>query len=354
MKFEIEDNKTRKTKENNKQQKLLVFASIFFAVLSIILILVYFNTQNKTTTNTQEPKEETKKETKKEEKEEKEEKTNSRPFAVMIDNESGDYTHAGLQDSYVNYEMTTSNGQSKILALFKDEEVGVIGPVTSADHYFLDYALEHKAVLTSYGMSEYTKKLINADNYNYIDGKEDSNAFMQDKETNSHNIFTSTDRMLKVLEKKNYKTTAISNEVFKYSEEEINLQDVEGSKKSSYINLKYSTDETREYKYDSNNKYYLRSNNGKPDVDRKTNEQLHYKNIIIIYIVTDTVPKENITNVNTIGEGEGYFVTNGYAAPIKWEKANQKSKTIYKYKDGKELKLNSGNTFVQIVPGTED
>lgn len=354
MKFDIEDNNIKRKKENNKQQKLLVIASLFFAILSILLIVVYFSTQNKTT-NTQKPTSETKKEeTKKEEIEEEiEEDKNDRPLAVMIDNEEGNYRHAGLQDSYVNYEMISDNGSTKILALYKDSEVALIGPVTTADHYFLDYAKEHKAVLTSYGMSEYTQKQINDNNYDYI-GKEDSKAFMQDKETSSHNIFTSTSRIKEVSKNKNYKTTNTSNEVFKYDEEEVDLQKKENSKKSSYINLKYTVNEIREYKYDSNNKYYLRSNNGEPDIDRSTEEQLHYKNIIIIYIATDTVPRENILDINTVGSGEGYYVTNGYAVPIKWEKQNKKAKTIYRYKNSEEIKLNKGNTFVQIVPGTED
>ncbi len=353
MNFEIENNKNKKI-EKRRQQKLLVFASIFFAVLSIILILVYFNTQNKTTTNTPEPKEETKKENNVEKEEEKviDKKSNDRPLAVMIDNSQGDYKHAGLQDSYVNYEMISNDGETKILALFKDSEVEVIGPVTTLDHYFLDYAQEHKAVVFSYGMSEQAEKIANGENYEFINGKVDSNFFMQDKEATSHNIYTSVSRMKEALENKKFKTTT-SNKVFNYSEEEVNLQDVEQSKKGTYINLKYSTNETREYKYDSNNKYYLRFNNGTPDIDRRTNEQLHYKNIIVVYIKNEILPRENILSVDTVGKGEGFYLTNGNIVDINWEKQSQNKITKYTYKDGKELKLNNGNTFIQIVPDNE-
>ena len=40
--------------------------------------------------------------------------------------------------------------------------------------------------------------------------------------------------------------------------------------------------------------------------------------------------------------------------PITWEKSNRSSKTIYKYANGEEIKLNDGNTWVQIQPSDED
>lgn len=352
MKFDIEDNRYRKKKENDRHQKLLIIACLFFATLSIVLIIIYYNTLNpkinKQNTNTEIKKEDIKPKNESEE----EEKSNVMPLAIMIDGVLGNSIHAGLQDSYVNYEMLSEDGTTKILSLFRTKEIGIIGPVTSLDHSFLNFAKEHKAVIVSYGMTEYAQKLINADNYNYINGKEDPNAFMQDQELSNHNIYTATSKIEDVITEKNYKTKQLS-EVFNYSNNEVNLKDLDGSKKASYINLKYSTNETREYKYDSNNKYYLRSNNGEPDIDRKTNEQLHYKNIIIIYIETDTVARENIIDIDTVGKGEGFFVTNGYEIPIKWEKTSEKSKTVYTYKNGKTLELNDGNTFIQIVPDNE-
>ena len=35
--------------------------------------------------------------------------------------------------------------------------------------------------------------------------------------------------------------------------------------------------------------------------------------------------------LNNVGEGEGYYITNGYAVPITWEKSSRNSQTVYKY-----------------------
>ena len=55
-------------------------------------------------------------------------------------------------------------------------------------------------------------------------------------------------------------------------------------------------------------------------------------------------------DIKNIGSGEGYLISEGYAAPITWEKKSRSAQTIYKFKDGNEIKVNDGNTFIQIQP----
>ena len=50
--------------------------------------------------------------------------------------------------------------------------------------------------------------------------------------------------------------------------------------------------------------------------------------------------------MHNVGTGDGYYITNGYAVPIKWTKKDRKSQTIYTYKDGTEVKINDGNTYI--------
>ena len=39
------------------------------------------------------------------------------------------------------------------MAIYKDKKYNLVGPVRSARHYFLDYALEHDAIYAHYGWS---------------------------------------------------------------------------------------------------------------------------------------------------------------------------------------------------------
>jgi len=55
-------------------------------------------------------------------------------------------------------------------------------------------------------------------------------------------------------------------------------------------------------------------------------------------------------NLNNVGSGKGYYITNGKAISITWEKTSRSAQTIYKDSEGKEIILNDGNTYIQIFP----
>ena len=142
MNFEIEDvEKTSKKKIRIKRQKLLTYVSIFFLIISCALTWVYYYLQG----NTENPKqsEQTSVEPINIKKIQIiDENSNDRPIAVMIDNNIGDNKHAGLQESYINYEIIVEGGLTRIMGIYKDKDVELIGPVRSSRHYFLDYSLK--------------------------------------------------------------------------------------------------------------------------------------------------------------------------------------------------------------------
>ena len=55
-------------------------------------------------------------------------------------------------------------------------------------------------------------------------------------------------------------------------------------------------------------------------------------------------------NLDNVGSGEGYYISNGYAIPIKWSKSSRSAQTVYTYLDGTIINVNDGNTFIQIQP----
>ena len=79
--------------------------------------------------------------------------SNKRPIAVMIDNNVENDEQVGLQDAYLTYEIIVEGGLTRIMAIYKDVDTSVIGPVRSSRHYFLDYALENDAIYAHYGWS---------------------------------------------------------------------------------------------------------------------------------------------------------------------------------------------------------
>ena len=59
-------------------------------------------------------------------------------------------------------------------------------------------------------------------------------------------------------------------------------------------------------------------------------------------------------DLDTVGSGEGYYITNGYMMPITWEKDSRSGKTYYSYSNGDEIKVSDGNTFIQVMPSSRD
>ena len=82
----------------------------------------------------------------------------------------------------------------------------------------------------------------------------------------------------------------------------------------------------------------------------------HTKNIITYQVENYTISGDNKgrQTLENIGNGTGWYITEGYAVPITWEKSSRSSKTIYKYLDGTEIKVNDGNTYIEIQPSSKN
>ena len=294
------------------------------------------------------------------------EKSNKRPIAVMIDNNVDPDSHKGLQDAYLTYECIVEGGLTRIMAIFKDVNTSTIGPVRSSRHYFLDYALESDAIYAHFGWSKFAQNDIKSLGVNNLNGLYDKGFWRDSHYVAPHNAFTSIEKIYSAAKGKKYRTTSDDWMALKYDVDQIYLEkkyttkttNEEGKevtiissdvKVANNISMTYSPSQKRSYIYNKDKEYYLRSTNGHKHTDATTKQQYHYKNIIIEKVKNKTLDSYGRQDLDTTGTGDGYFITNGYAIPIKWNKTLRKGKTTYTYKD-EEIKVNDGNTIIQVVP----
>lgn len=349
--------KSRKSRKRKKRDKVLIISIMFLiiCVAGIVLYYCFFNGEDSVVKKI-EPKKKIKI---------VDEDSNKRPIAVMIDNNVGYNSHAGLQDSYINYEIIVEGGFTRIMALFKDKDVDLIGPVRSSRHYFLDYALESDAIYAHYGWSTYAENDIKTLGVNNINGLTAEKAYWRDKKIAApHNVFTNIETLYKYASSKGYSDETEDWKLLNYSADDITFKSPEINKETgeaveeddrivaNNLNLRYSNYQLTSYSYDSENKYYLRSMDGKAHIDKTTGEQLHYKNIIVMKVKNYSLDSYGRQDLDTVGSGDGYYITNGYALPITWTKDERDGKTKYKYEDEKTVRVNDGNTFIQIIPIT--
>lgn len=275
-----------------------------------------------------------------------------RPIAVMIDNHKSALPQAGLNDAYIVYEMIVEGGETRLMALFKGKTLDKIGPIRSARHYYLDYALENDAIYVHYGWSPQAQSDISKLGVNNVNGLvQSSSDFWRVKDKSApHNAVTSTSNILKIAESKGYSTTSDKKSVLNYVTEDVNLDSEQVANKFS---IKYSDYNTVSYTYNSETKRYLRYTRNIKQVDWDTKEDVEAKNIIITFVKNTTLndgENKGRQTLDNIGTRDGYYITNGKAIKIKCEKKARAEQTVYKDLQGNEIQVNDGNTFIQICP----
>lgn len=338
-------------KKKVKKTLISIISIIIIAIIGVISINLLLKEEKKV---------EKKEEKKVEKKEEKKVQiidldSNSRPYAVMINNISTVWGYqAGLQDAYVVYEMLVEGGYTRLMALYKDKNLDRIGTVRSSRHYFLDYALEHDAIYVHFGWSTYAQndiKSLGVNNINFLT----YNGYTRDRSlglSSEHTAFTTTAKIMEGADYYGYRKTTEQKSILSYSVDPIDISKKEGAIAANNVFIKYSNSRNTSFIYDSANKVYKRLQNNIEHKDYVTKQQYTAKNIITYKLPTSTISGDNKgrQNITTVGTGTGYYITNGYAVPIKWTKDKRSSQTKYSYLDGTELKVNDGNTYIQIQP----
>ena len=278
----------------------------------------------------------------------------TRPYAVMINCKSEALPQAGLQNAYIVYEEMVEGGITRMMALFKDKELAKVGSARSARVQYFPFVFENDAIYVHAGGSKEALERISKESINDIDV--DGQYGVRDKTLKrdwEHTLFTNTTKLSQAMKDKKLRSTTETGNLLKYSADEVDLSKYE-TKKVNKVSIKYSNYHTSHYDYDANKKVFMRSIGSKKNVDLVTGKQYEVKNILVYGVKYSTYTYKSSTpyqRINNVGTGEGYYITNGVALPITWEKTDEKSKTVYRIKEtGEELTVNDGNTYIQIYP----
>ncbi len=346
-------------KEKRRKRKLSKKAKIIMVVVLLLIIgvLAYFLLTGKEEVEKKVPKK--KKITKEEEKINIVDlSSTTRPIAVMINNNKAVWGYqAGLQDAYITYEMIVEGGITRMMAVFKDRDTARVASVRSSRHYYLDYVLENDAIYAHIGWSPRAQSDISSLGINNINA-DNSSAFTWDnnlrKIAREHRAYTTMEKVKAAAQKKGYRTTSDKDLLLTYQAKSLDLASYEGAIPANTVRIPYSKTHLTSYGYDAENKVYKRYQNNTEHKDYVTGMQYTAKNIITYKVYNYTLNdgyaggRQDLKN---IGSGEGYYISEGYAIPITWEKSSRSAQTVYKVKaTGKELVVNDGNTFIQIQP----
>lgn len=277
----------------------------------------------------------------------------TRPIAVMIDNEGTKSMPQGsLDQAQIIYEIIVEGGETRLMPLFWGAEPDMIGSVRSSRHYFLDYAMENDAIYVHFGWSYIAERDIKKLKINNINGVANGGEIFWDltkDKKNWQDSYTSMKNIMDYVKRVKYRTTTDKKQVLSYNEAAVEPAAGTNAEK---VTIKYSSAYTCGFDYDKETKMYLRTRKGKPQIERTTQKQLTAENILIQFVKNHTIQgdKEGRQEVYTVGSGTGYYITKGKAIKIKWSKSDRSSPTRYVDEAGNPIKMNPGQTWIQITP----
>jgi hypothetical protein len=138
---------------------------------------------------------------------------------------------------------------------------------------------------------------------------------------------------------------------YQFSNTEVDLSDNVTVVDCSEIALPFPHNSST-LKYNESTGTYDYYEYGKAHTDPQNgNAQLTFKNLLIQNTTFSQLDDNGYLIYNVIGNGDGYFITDGKAIEVKWIKSGESDQTIYLDKTtGEEIKLNTGKTYVALVP----
>ncbi|MEX0621918.1 MAG: DUF3048 domain-containing protein [Candidatus Woykebacteria bacterium] len=275
---------------------------------------------------------------------------NRLPLGVIIENHADSRPQTGLSRAEVVYEVLAEGGITRFLAVFLSQEAD-LGPVRSNRPYFLDWISEYSAGYAHVGGSPLAQSLVKKYKIKDLDQfflgaptyQRVSNRFAP------HNVYTATKKLRGAAATRGYKgPIKISSWSFVDEEAKPEMRAKKFTLNLGFLGT-FGYDVRWGYQPRSNN--YLRFNGNAKHIDAATKKQLSTKNIIVQYV---TIKPEGSGHgrilQETIGSGKAIVFRDGKAVSGAWKKKSRTERTRFFDKKGKEVSLNRGNIWVEVVP----
>jgi hypothetical protein len=270
-------------------------------------------------------------------------------FAVLIDNYVAARPVAGVVEASLIIEAPVEGGITRFLSVFSDDSEWLrIGPVRSARPYFVDWAREYDAVLVHVGGSPTALKMLEAADTNRdLNEMLQGGYFWRDRQRSSpHNVYTSSELLHESFDELSERAETVENDrLFKQS----NSRRPSSASVFKKIIIDYSVPAYFvTWEYDEDNNVYVRWQGGRLVVDEKE-QAVTADNVIIQFTDIKTIDSLGRKEIRTLGAGEALVMRDGRSIKAQWKKESS-GRTHFMFSGAeKEIPLNIGKTWIQVV-----
>ncbi len=292
------------------------------------------------------------------------------PLSVMIENHSEARPQSGLSQADVVYEAVAEGGITRFMAIYLcnlgDFQVG---PVRSARTYFLDWESEYDGPYVHVGGANtpgpadalgqiltYKIKDLNQFGIGFPTFWRDYQRLGHPVAT-EHTMYSTTKKLWDVAEKKGFSASSSANLNWQSKFVPWLFKDDSpgGSVKKAVVNFwEGKGDYSVEWNYDEKCNCYKRKNGGASHTDLNNNQQLSAKNVIVEFMQEGRANDGYEGNAHLLytnkGTGKALIFMDGKVIEGTWSKPTRVARTKFLDSSGKEVELNKGPIWIEIVP----
>lgn len=278
-----------------------------------------------------------------------EEMATRHPLAVMVENHTQARPQAGIDKASVVYETIAEGGITRFMLVYGCYDADKVGPVRSARTYFIDWAEEYNAFYAHAGGAQNALTKIVDDNV--LDLNHNSTAFWRQNDGRAleHTLYTTTPKLYQYAQDKGYDVNSSSFTAFKFKDDaaETARPTEEKTYDVNFSSALYNV----QWKYNPTTNTYLRYLAGQPHKDEVTDKQLEAKNVVIATYTRRAVESggKTVYDMTTIGSGEAKILMDGVVITGTWKKEKAGQRTLFYDGNGKEIKFNAGQTWIEAI-----
>lgn len=277
-----------------------------------------------------------------------------RPIAVMVDNEKVALDHYGTGEADIVYEIVNSTANSRItrlMCIYKDwANIKRTGSIRSIRTTNIPLAAEYNAIMIHDGGPFYINAYFANPWAEHLSG---GFARIKNGKRTEFTEYVTADVLNSKINKSGisrvynaFQPARRAHFLFNPADTLLqggtpaNVVDLSGSFKHNRSKLYYNP-ATMTYDYYDYDKLH---------VDGEDAQVLTFKNVILQCAPLTQLDSNGYMNYETVGAGQGFYMTDGAVIPISWRKESLTAPTRYYNAFGQEILLNKGKTYIGLVP----